>query len=241
MVRIIVLLTLAFVLWYLWRETKKLNTLSAEKRRAVIWRSVFIGVFVVTLLLVITGRAHWLSAAIAGLLPAMKGLLTTALRAAPLLKFWGKASSAAFGTEGIGPTLRTQHLEIKINLTNGAMDGTVRKGTYAESRLSTLSREQLNQLLSTYQNSDRESSLLLNAYMARRFTGFEEAKTTSPPLSGNSDEEAWQILGLQPGASREDIGKAHKSLMQKLHPDRGGNDYLAAKVNAAKDQLLKGL
>ena len=241
MVRIIVLLVLAFVLWYLWRETKKLNTLSAEKRRAVIWRSVFIGVFVVTLLLVITGRAHWLSAAIAGLLPAMKGLLTTALRAAPLLKFWGKASSAAFGTEGIGPTLRTQHLEIKINLTNGAMDGTVRKGTYAQSRLSTLSREQLSQLLSTYQNSDRESGLLLNAYMARRFTGFEEAKTTSPPLSGNSDEEAWQILGLQPGASREDIGKAHKSLIQKLHPDRGGNDYLAAKVNAAKDQLLKGL
>ncbi|MBQ0797872.1 MAG: molecular chaperone DnaJ [Porticoccaceae bacterium] len=241
MVRIIVLLVLAFVLWYLWRETKKLNTLSAEKRRAVIWRSVFIGVFVVTLLLVITGRAHWLSAAIAGLLPAMKGLLTTALRAAPLLKFWGKASSAAFGTEGIGPTLRTQHLEIKINLTNGAMDGTVRKGTYAQSRLSTLSREQLSQLLSTYQNSDRESGLLLNAYMARRFTGFEEAKTTSPPLSGNSDEEAWQILGLQPGASREDISKAHKSLMQKLHPDRGGNDYLAAKVNAAKDQLLKGL
>ncbi|MEH6543913.1 MAG: DnaJ domain-containing protein [Porticoccaceae bacterium] len=241
MVRIVVLLVLAFVLWYLWRETKKLNTLSAEKRRAVIWRSVFIGVFVVTVLLVITGRAHWLSAAIAGLLPAMKGLLTTALRAAPLLKFWGKASSAAFGTEGIGPTLRTQHLEIKINLTNGAMDGTVRKGTYAESRLSTLSREQLSQLLSTYQNSDRESGLLLNAYMARRFTGFEETKTTSPPLSGNSDEEAWQILGLQPGASREDISKAHKSLMQKLHPDRGGNDYLAAKVNAAKDQLLKGL
>lgn len=241
MVRIVVLLVLAFVLWYLWRETKKLSTLSAEKRRAVIWRSVFIGVFVVTVLLVITGRAHWLSAAIAGLLPAMKGLLTTALRAAPLLKFWGKASSAAFGTEGIGPTLRTQHLEIKINLTNGAMDGTVRKGTYAESRLSTLSREQLSQLLSAYQNSDRESGLLLNAYMARRFTGFEEAKTTSPPLSGNSDEEALQILGLQPGASREDIGKAHKSLIQKLHPDRGGNDYLAAKVNAAKDQLLKGL
>ena len=107
MVRIVVLLVLAFVLWYLWRETKKLSTLSAEKRRAVIWRSVFIGVFVVTVLLVITGRAHWLSAAIAGLLPAIKGLLTTALRAAPLLKFWGKASSAAFGTEGIGPTLRT--------------------------------------------------------------------------------------------------------------------------------------
>ena len=57
-------------------------------------------------------------------------------------------------------------------------------------------------------------------------------------FSDLSNEEALKILGLQPGASKEDIGKAHKRLMQRLHPDRGGSDYLAAKINAAKDQLL---
>ncbi|MGV6807491.1 MAG: DnaJ domain-containing protein [bacterium] len=51
-------------------------------------------------------------------------------------------------------------------------------------------------------------------------------------------DEAYAVLGLTPGATRQDIIDAHKSLIQKLHPDRGGNDYLAAKLNAAKDALL---
>jgi hypothetical protein len=52
-----------------------------------------------------------------------------------------------------------------------------------------------------------------------------------------TEEEAYQILGLHPGASLEEVGRAHRALMKKVHPDQGGTTELAARVNAAKDVL----
>jgi hypothetical protein len=59
------------------------------------------------------------------------------------------------------------------------------------------------------------------------------------PLAAMGVEEAWAVLDLKPGASAEDIRAAHRALIQRLHPDSGGNTYLAAKLNQARDVLLK--
>ncbi len=60
---------------------------------------------------------------------------------------------------------------------------------------------------------------------------------TEMPLN---EKEAYEVLGLPEGASREDIKEAYLRLMKKVHPDQSGSDWLAKKINAAKDLLLNG-
>lgn len=78
-------------------------------------------------------------------------------------------------------------------------------------------------------------------HMGRQFGGLFGARRGAPPAPGPAmtEEEALRILGLAPGATPEEIKAAHRRIIEQIHPDRGGSDYLAAKVNIAKDFLLK--
>ena len=68
----------------------------------------------------------------------------------------------------------------------------------------------------------------------------EQESRPEPNVGRMSVTEAYEVLGLPAGASEADISSAHRSLMKRLHPDQGGSTYLAARVNQAKDVLLRG-
>ena len=106
-----------------------------------------------------------------------------------------------------------------------------------------LGRDALLALYREAGSSDTETARLLEAYMDRTLDGDWRAdaahqRSASQNGSAMSREEALKILGLQEGAGEEEIRSAHRRLMMQNHPDKGGSDYIAAKINEAKHVLL---
>ena len=165
---------------------------------------------------------------------------------------WGKYFSKV-GTPG-GSTgasrVRSAMIEMELDHASGAMSGVVLVGAFEGKRLEELTRPQCEELYGTCSRDDPDGARLLEAYLNRRFTGWSAADDAGGDAgSGHqsgaratgkmSEDEAYEILGLPKGASREDVTRAHRALMKKLHPDHGGTTSLAARVNEAKEVLMR--
>jgi len=163
---------------------------------------------------------------------------------------WISLWPASFGgrtkkSPGQVSQVRSAFLEMELDHDSGAMRGRILAGKYEGVSLDALDPPTLIGLLGEI---DNDSSQLLMAYLDRREPRWREhAQGNAASGNGSSaastgkmtEQEAYQILGLQPGASAQEIGHAHRFLMKKLHPDQGGSTYLAARVNEAKDVLLR--
>jgi DnaJ domain len=141
--------------------------------------------------------------------------------------------------------VRSAFLEMELDHDSGAMRGFVLAGRYEGKSLDAVGSPTLIGLLGEIDDDSRQ---LLMAYLDRREPGWREhaqqnagarSSRDATPSGKMTEQEAYQVLGLQPGAPEEEIGRAHRSLMKKLHPDQGGSTYLAARVNQAKDVLLR--
>ena len=144
-------------------------------------------------------------------------------------------------------SVRSAMFEMELDHQTGEMNGVILAGRQEGALLDDLEEDELLDLYSEIQ-ADEESVALLEAYLDRRFPGWREdaelksdAGHREPAGSGSmGEEEAYEILGIAPGASAAEIRTAHRRLMKGAHPDSGGSTFLAAKVNEAKDVLLKG-
>jgi hypothetical protein len=154
----------------------------------------------------------------------------------------GRSQGASGGTSRV----RSGFIEMTLDHDSGEMTGTVLAGALAGHELGSLDEARLRALLAECHASDPDGVRLLEAYLDRRFPRWREHSQTeerpkadtSSPSGAMTSEEAYRILDLEPGASPDDIRRAHRTLLKKLHPDQGGSTYLAARVNQARDFLL---
>ena len=143
-------------------------------------------------------------------------------------------------------TVRTSMLAMELDHDTGAIDGDVLAPPWAGRRLSDLDEQELRRLLEACRAVPDQSATLLEAYLDHAYPDWRTAETGQqagaggpPPSSGvMTPDEARAVLGVGPDASDADVRAAHRRLMKISHPDHGGTDYLATKINQAKDVLL---
>ncbi|KAA6183406.1 molecular chaperone DnaJ [Thiohalocapsa marina] len=256
---IILLAVIVGLLWFLhWFRRTPPHQVAAVLRKVLLWGGIGL-----VMLAALSGRLNPIFAALAAAVPVLMRLLHL-MRMLPMLQQVLRAlglgglvpppgtTGGPGGTAGAGrgSSIRTRYLDMTLEHDSGRMDGRVREGPFAGRALSELELPQLLRMLELYQESDPRSASVLVAYLDREHGDAwrdaagagvgDDAHAGAAAQAGHAmgRDEALAILGLGPDADAEAIRAAHRRLMQKFHPDRGGSDYLAARINAAKALLL---
>jgi hypothetical protein len=151
----------------------------------------------------------------------------------------GKPKRTAAGNTS---AVRSTYLEMSLDHATGAISGRVLRGRFLGKALADLTSAESLDFLAELRSNDSQGAQLFEAYLDRTSPGWSGGENLGPrtaPSRAMTLEEAYLILGLNRGATRNDVLAAHRNLMKRFHPDQGGSTYLAAQVNEAKDMLLK--
>ena len=215
---------LLFISWY--------KRTPASQRKGIRGKGLLYGGIALLVLLLVTGHLNPIIAAVVAALAAAQRLWALA-NMASVFKGFGNSFKAAQGpSSGNVSDVETEYLRMTLNHDSGAMDGTVLKGGCKGRKLSSLSLEELVDLLGVCRVEDAQSASVLEAYLDRihgdvwRAHAGAEHADRSDQAPTMTETEAREILGIEAGATREQIVEAHRRLMQKNHPDRGGSTYL---------------
>jgi len=259
-VRVLFLVAVGVVGWLLYRLYFKQLLAQGRLGRLKIGMAALGLIF---LALAVTGRAPALFAVIGALLTQAMRFAPLLLRAAPWLARWlgpaamgglgGLGGGAAQGGGGRVSQVTTRTLKMSLDQDTGAMHGEVLEGPFAGRRLDSMSADELQALHGACRRDDHDALRVLEAWLVRErpeewaSQGDADEGGTSHGADGGggasgggpmSAEEACEVLGVAADAGRDEIVTAHRALMGRLHPDKGGSHYLSAKVNEARKVLL---
>lgn len=148
-------------------------------------------------------------------------------------------------TPGQRSTVRSAAIEMELDHDSGKLSGVVLAGRHEGRRLADMTQEELLSLYVELER-DEESLRLLETYLDSEFPTWRDSAQSdgdrgegvAPGTGPMTEEEAYEVLGLERGATVAQIREAHRRLMQRLHPDMGGTSSLAARINEARDVLL---
>ncbi len=200
---------------------------------------------VIVLVMIRTGAIGLLWAAAAALAPWLVRAMYVRSAFRRFRNAFGTAPSGGWRDAGAGAQARTsavetRYLQMSLDHDSGTFDGEVREGEFRGRRLCQLALAELARLWRECQ-ADPQSAQVLEAWLERHHPDWRDTffATAEPAAGGQmSREEAYAVLGLRPGASADEIRIAHRRLMMRCHPDHGGSDWLASRLNQAKDMLL---
>ncbi len=221
----------------------------SKNTRIIVFASI--ALIVVLGALVALARVHVVVAAITMLIPFIRQIGRILLSGAYAYSFFRQfrglvgnpfRSSSEDSSQNIDSETQTSELTMKLNHQTGTMSGTVLSGDYEGRDLDSLTDEELSTFYGSLQIE--ESKRLLEAYVARHRPHLNESSNDSNSRADSeqmSVKRAADILGVDVSAAKEDIIAAHRRLMDKLHPDKGGSSYLAAELNEAKQVMLGAL
>lgn len=159
----------------------------------------------------------------------------------------GRASRRARSARTNISRIRSAMIEMDYHQAHGTMSGRIIAGPHEGIELERLDRQQCDTVHAMCRRDDPDGARLLEAYFHRRFPGWRPAgqgdedpgEHRARPSSRMSEDEAYEVLGLRRGASRDEIVRSHRAVMKKWHPDQGGTADLAARANEAKEVLLR--
>lgn len=190
-----------------------------------------------------------LALAVAALLTLRGGIVVAApIAALGSWLIWGRTQLPWLGggsaSANNSSRVKTEYLDVELDHVTGEIRGRVLKGMFAGRAFTSLRPVDLALLWQDCRFVDPPSAQIIEAWLDRTHPTWREdlargeREMGSGPDGRMSRAEAFEILGLQPDASEDDIRRSHRDLILKLHPDRGGSTYLAAKINEAKDVAL---